>query len=78
MTSEEAKERFGGLVADWFCTEAYVGRFDGKFYYRYESAHPVTEAGQIKFYCVADDEDLPGSPIGAKEFHEAQKGFKLK
>ena len=78
MTFEEAKVKYADLIADWFTTEAYIGRFDGKLYYRHDAVHPVTEAGQIKFYCVADGEELPGTECGAVAFHEAQKGFKLK
>ena len=32
MTFEEAKVKYADLVADWFTTEAYIGRFDGKLY----------------------------------------------
>ena len=75
MTRDEVIEKYGELLADYGCVEAYVGR-DGAFYYRYDAAYPVTEPGQISFNKVIDGADPV--PCTTVEFHEAQKGDKLK
>ncbi len=76
MTRDEVMEAYGDVVADWDCLEAYVGP-DGAFYYRYDLANPVTEPGQITFQKIVS---VGGEkiPVSSKEFHEAQKGIKLK
>ena len=75
MNREEALEKYGNIVADWLCMEAYVK--DGALYYRYDAVSPVTEPGQITFNKITDDSSEPVQ-VGSVEFHEAQKGDKLK
>lgn len=76
MNREQVIEHYGDLVADWYCVEAYLG-LDGALYYRYDAADPVTEPGQITFYRIAEAGADP-VPVTTVEFHEAQKGDKLK
>lgn len=75
MNREEALEKFGSIVSDWNCMEAYVK--DGALYYRYDAANPVTEPGQITFNKIIDGATDPVQ-VCTVEFHEAQKGEKLK
>ncbi|MCI2242610.1 hypothetical protein [Adlercreutzia faecimuris] len=76
MTLDQVTESYGDLVADWNCIEAYIGP-DGALYYRYDETEPVTEPGQITFNKVAEVGADP-VPVSSVEFHEAQKGTKLK
>ena len=75
MTNEEILENYGSYVTDWYCVEAFIK--DGSFYYRYEDADPVTEPGQIHHLKITAVGAEPVS-VCVKEFHEAQKGIKLK
>ena len=75
MNREEALEKYGNIVSDWLCMEAYVK--DGALYYRRDAVSPVTEPGQIAFCKIVDGSDEPVA-VGSVEFHEAQKGDKLK
>lgn len=75
MNREQVAEKYGDLIADWYCVEAYI--YNGDLYYRYDAAEPVTEPGQITFNKVTDSSSEPVQVLVA-EFHEAQKGDKLK
>ncbi len=76
MTLDQVNEAFGDIVSDWFCVEAYIGP-DGAFYYRRDAAEPVTEPGQIEFKKIVEVGAEPVA-VSSVEFHEAQKGTKLK
>lgn len=76
MTLDQVTESYGDLVADWFCIEAYIGP-DGALYYRKDETEPVTEPGQIAFCKIAEVGAEPVK-VSSVEFHEAQKGTKLK
>ena len=76
MNKDQVIEHYGDLVADWYCVESYLGR-DGALYYRYDAADPVTEPGQITYNKIAQVGADPVQ-VGTVEFHEAQKGDKLK
>lgn len=75
MNRDNVAERYAELVGDWFCVEAYL--YEGDLYYRYDAADPVTEPGQITFNRIADAGGDP-VPVSVAEFHQAQKGDKLK
>ena len=75
MDRETVAESYAELVGDWYCVEAYLK--DGALYYRYDAADPVTEPGQITFNKIVDGATEP-EQVGTVEFHEAQKGDKLK
>lgn len=75
MNREDVVEHYGDLVSDWYCVEAYLK--DGALYYRYDAAEPVTEPGQITFNKIAEVDAEPVL-VNTIEFHEAQKGDKLK
>ncbi len=76
MTLEEVQINYADLINDWLCVEAYVGR-DGALYYRHDDADPVTAPGQITFNKITNIGATPAQ-ITTVEFHEAQKGNKLK
>ena len=76
MNKEQVAEHYAGLVGDWLCMEAYIGR-DGALYYRWDAADPVTDPGQITYNKIAQVGADPVQ-VGTVEFHEAQKGDKLK
>ena len=76
ITLEEVQEKYSDLVGDWYCMEAYIGP-DGALYYRQDATEPVTEPGQIAFNKIVEVGADP-VPVTAVEFHEAQKGTKLK
>lgn len=76
MNLEQVTESYGDLVSDWLCIEAYIG-YDGALYYRKDATEPVTEPGQIEFMKITEVGADP-VPVNANEFHEAQKGTKLK
>ena len=75
MNREDVAEKYMDLVSDWLCVDAYIK--DGALYYRYDAADPVTEPGQITFNKITDDAGEPVQ-VTTVEFHEAQKGDKLK
>ena len=75
MNREQVVEKYGELLADWYCVEAYI--HDESLYYRYDAAEPVTEPGQISFKKITDTSSEP-IYVSVLEFHEAQKGDKLK
>ena len=76
MNKEQVTENYADLVSDWYCAEAYIG-LDGALYYRYDAADPVPEPGQITFNKISE---VGADPVQVTtvEFHEAQKGDKLK
>lgn len=76
MNREQVAEHYGELVSDWLCIEAYIG-LDGALYYRHDDADPVTEPGQITFNKISEVGAEPVQ-VTTVEFHEAQKGDKLK
>lgn len=75
MTRDEAREKYSYLVYDFYCDEAYW--MDGYVYYRYMNAYPTVKPGDISFLKVPEDGGDP-VPVGAVEFHEAQKAIKIK
>ncbi len=75
MDKELVLEKYGELINDWFCVEAYISK--GELFYRYDAAEPVTEPGQISFNKITDATSEPVK-VSIVEFHEAQKGDKLK
>lgn len=76
MNREQVAEAYGDLISGRPCVEAYIG-LDGALYYRYDAAEPVTEPGQITFNMI---KEIGADPVKVStvEFHEAQKGDKLK
>lgn len=76
MNRDQVMEHYAEVVGDWLCVEAYIG-LDGALYYRHDAADPVTEPGQITFNKIVE---VGAEPVlvGTVEFHEAQKGDKLK
>ena len=76
MNKEQVAANYADLIGDWYCVEAYIG-LDGALYYRYDAAEPVTEPGQITFNKITEVGADPVQ-ITTVEFHEAQKGDKLK
>ncbi len=76
MNKEQVTANYADLIGDWYCVEAYIG-LNGALYYRYDAAEPVTEPGQITFNKISE---VGADPVQVTtvEFHEAQKGDKLK
>ena len=75
MTRDEAREKYAYLVQDFYCDMAYW--MDGYVYYRYMNAYLTVKPGDISFLKVPEDGGDP-VPVGAVEFHEAQKAIKIK
>ena len=75
MNREDVAEKYGELVSDWYCVEAYLK--DGALYYRYDAPAPVIEPGQITFNKITDGAGEPAQATTV-EFRGAQKGDKLK
>lgn len=75
MNKEQVVSNYSEMVSDWYCVEAYL--YNGALYYRYDAADPVTEPGQISFNKIVEVGSEPVS-VSSIEFHEAQKGDKLK
>jgi hypothetical protein len=75
MDRDQVAAKYGEMLSSSACAEAYIK--DGSLYYRYETADPVTEPGQITYNRIDDGQTEPVK-VSVKEFHEAQKGDKLK